>query len=370
MMVNSLSCPANPKAEHPSPKTSAVGVESVAGHGIFQLPTDINMASISTGVNGIPGSECDELEDCKPTAVKLEVLEELFGGGWDDSATQLGGGSLISAVAAAAASIASSSSTSNSRLVSTMSESNASTGCLDSVMPQLPLLTCHDFRIGGPIPSDVSSTLSPPTLTPRPPQSVLNAANAISHCNVGRLLKMDPSLEESRMPNLTGITDTASCFSSPLVPLSSHNLPPKLSLGTLSSISGATINSNTHVSTLSSSSTTNAGARMGLQRQQHSLSAGLHVIIPPSPLHPDTTTLSICSPVSIAGSSISGISNANSAPTNISNTSAHPLSPSSAMLSPTALADASSSSSVNKKTVFTAKGKGKDLFKILSMQLQ
>ena len=64
MMVNSLSCLANPKAEHPSQKTSAVGVESVTGHGIFSLPTDINMASISTGgVNSMStGNDCDELE--------------------------------------------------------------------------------------------------------------------------------------------------------------------------------------------------------------------------------------------------------------------------------------------------------------------
>ena len=59
----------------------------------------------------------------------------------------------------------------------------------------------------------------------------------------------------------------------------------------------------------------------------------------------------MCSPASLAGSSIDGVSNLN--------TSNNPLSPSSAMLSPTALADASSSSCVNKKTIFTAKGKGK-----------
>ena len=64
----------------------------------------------------------------------------------------------------------------------------------------------------------------------------------------------------------------------------------------------------------------------------------------------------MCSPASIAGSSIDGASN--------NNTLVNPISPSSAMLSPTALADASSSSSVNKKTVFTAKGKGKFRVKI------
>ena len=362
MMVNSLSCLANPKAEHPSQKTSAVGVESVTGHGIFSLPTDINMASISSGVNSIPGNDCDELDqDCKPTAVKLEMLEELFGGGWDDSGT-IGGGPLISALSAHAASLSTSSNTRNSKPISTISESSTSNGCLDAVMPQLPLLTCHDFRLGGSIMSDVSSTLSPPTLTPRPPQSVLNAVNALSASNVGRLLKIDPSLEDSGVPNVTGITDQTGCFSPPLVPLSSHNLPPKLSLGSLSSAISRNnnLNSNNHVSTMSSPPSTVACSTMGIQRQQQILSAGLRVIIPASPLHPDTTTtLNMCSPASIAGSSISGISNTNSISSNLNNTSTHPISPSSAMLSPTALADASSSSSVNKKTVFTAKGKGK-----------
>ena len=354
MMVNSLSCLANPKAEHPSQKTSALSVESVTGHGIFSLPSDINMASISSHPNSITtGNDCDELEDCKPTAVKLEMLEELFGGGWDDGGT-IGGSSLMSALSAQAASISTSSILRDSKPISTICESHTSSSCLDAVMPQLPLLTCHDFRFGGNIMSDVSSTLSPPTLTPRPPQAVLNAANALASSNMGRLLKLDPSLEESVVPNLQGISDTSGCFSPPSVPLSSNNFPPKLSLGTLSSISRANLNSNNHVSILSSPPTTIAGAALGIQRQQI-LSTGLRVIIPASPLHPDTTTLNMCSPASIAGSSIDGTSNNNS----LNNTSINPISPSSAMLSPTALADASSSSSVNKKTVFTAKGKGK-----------
>ena len=349
-MVNSLSCLANPKAEHPShQKTlSAVGVESVTGHSIFSLPTDINMASISTGVNNIPGNDCDELEDCKPTAVKLEMLEELFGGGWDDS-SGIGGGSLMSALSAQASATSTPSILKDSKPISTLSETNSSTSCLDAVMPQLPILTCHDFRLGGNVLSDVSSTLSPPTLTPRPPQAVLNAANALANSNIGRVLKLEPSLEDPGMPNLSGIGDPNGCFSPPSVPPSSNNLPPKLSLGQLSSISRANLNSNNPVSTLTSptiSCPTGGGVK-----QQRILSTGLHVIIPASPLHPDTTTLNMCSPASIAGSSIDGASN--------NNTLTNPISPSDAMLSPTALADASSSSSVNKKTVFTAKGKGK-----------
>ena len=348
-MVNSLSCLANPKAEHLShQKTlSAVGVEGVTGHSIFSLPTDINMASISTGVNNMPGNDCDELEDCKPTAVKLEMLEELFGGGWDDS-SGIGGGSLMSALSAQAVSTSTSSVLKDSKPISTLSESNSSNSCLDAVMPQLPVLTCHDFRLGGTVMSDVSSTLSPPMLTPRPPQAVLNAANALANSNIGRVLKLEPSLEDSGMPNLSGLSDPTGCFSPPSVPLSTNNLPPKLSLGPLSSISRATLNSNNHVSTLSSS---NISCPTGGIKQQQILSTGLRVIIPASPLHPDTTTLNMCSPASLAGSSIDGASN--------NNTLVNPISPSSAMLSPTALADASSSSSVNKKTVFTAKGKGK-----------
>ena len=349
MMVNSLPCLANPKAEHPShQKTlSAVGVESVTGHSIFSLPTDINMASISTGINNMPGNDCDELEDCKPTAVKLEMLEELFGGGWDDS-SGIGGGSLMSALSAQASSASTPSILKDSKPISTLTESNSSNSCLDAVMPQLPILTCHDFRLGGNIMSDVSSTLSPPTLTPRPPQSVLNAANALANSNIGRALKLEPSLEDSGIPNLSGLSDPNGCFSPPSVPLSSNNIPPKLSLGQLASISRANLNSNNHVSTLSSST---ISCPTGGVNKQQILSTGLRVIIPASPLHPDTTTLNMCSPASIAGSSIDGASN--------NNTLVNPISPCSEMLSPTALADASSSSSVNKKTIFTAKGKGK-----------
>ena len=355
-MVNSLTCLSNPKAEYPSQKTTALGVESVTGSSIFSLPTDINMASISSGVNSIPGNECDELEDCKPTAVKLEMLEELFGGGWDDGGS-IGGGSLMNALSAHASSISTSSLIKDSKPITTLSESANSNTCLDAVMPQLPLLTCHDFRLGGSIMSDVSSTLSPPTLTPRPPQAVLNAANAMATGGLGRVLKIDPSLEESNMPNIPGIPDQNGCFSPPSISLTSNNFPPKLSLGALASISRSNIlNSNNNVSTLSSPPSSTPCPTMGIQRQQQILSTGLRVIIPASPLHPDTTTLNMCSPASIAGSSIDGASNNNSA----LNTSNAPISPSSAMLSPTALADASSSSSINKKTIFTAKGKGKD----------
>ena len=204
--------------------------------------------------------------------------------------------------------------------------------------------------------SDVSSTLSPPTLTPRPPQAVLNAANAMATGSLGRVLKIDPSLEESNMPNIPGIPDHNGCFSPPSISLTSNNFPPKLSLGALASISRSNIlNSNNNVSTLSSPPSSTPCPTMGIQRQQQILSTGLRVIIPASPLHPDTTTLNMCSPASIAGSSIDGTSNNNSG----LNTSNAPISPSSAMLSPTALADASSSSSINKKTIFTAKGKGK-----------
>ena len=354
-MVNSLTCLSNPKAEYPSQKTSALGVESVTGSSIFSLPTDINMASISSGVNSIPGNECDELEDCKPTAVKLEMLEELFGGGWDDGGS-IGGGSLMNALSAHASSISTSSLIKDSKPITTLSESANSNTCLDAVMPQLPLLTCHDFRLGGSIMSDVSSTLSPPTLTPRPPQAVLNAANAMATGSLGRVLKIDPSLEESNMPNIPGIPDHNGCFSPPSISLTSNNFPPKLSLGALASISRSNIlNSNNNVSTLSSPPSSTPCPTMGIQRQQQILSTGLRVIIPASPLHPDTTTLNMCSPASIAGSSIDGTSNNNSG----LNTSNAPISPSSAMLSPTALADASSSSSINKKTIFTAKGKGK-----------
>ena len=346
-MVNSLSCLSNPKAEYTSQKTSAVGVESVTGSSIFSLPTDINMASISTGVNSMPGNDCDELEDCKPTQVKLEMLEELFGGGWDDGGS-IGGGSLMSALSAQAASMSSSTIRRDSKPISTISESHTSNSCLDAVMPQLPLLTCQDFRLGGNILSDVSSTLSPPTLTPRPPQSVLNAA-ALASSNVGQMLKIDPSLQDSGVPSIPGMSDQSGCFSPPSLPLSTNSFPPKLSLGSLVSISRANlINSNNHVSTLSSPPSTVA---CPTTKQQQLLSTGLRVIIPASPLHPDTTTLNMCSPASLAGSSIDGVSNLN--------TSNNPLSPSSAMLSPTALADASSSSCVNKKTIFTAKGKGK-----------
>ena len=118
-----------------------------------------------------------------------EMLEELFGGGWDDS-SGIGGGSLMSALSAQASSASTHSILKDSKPNPTLTESNSSNSCLDAVMPQLPILTCHDFRLGGSIMSDVSSTLSPPTLTPRPPQSVLNAANALANSNIGRALKL------------------------------------------------------------------------------------------------------------------------------------------------------------------------------------
>ena len=268
-MVNSISCPPNSKAElQANPPSSGL------------TSADLNMASIASGMTGLaggsPGSPHQlESEDCKQAApsVKLEMLEEIFGSGWEDHGLSGAGGPLLSHAVSPPA----------------IASSPASNHGLD-----IPSLAFN--------------------LAPRQPNRPLKLEDSPgSYAN-----DSDPNTVFSSLSPLPAIS-----LASPLSSIQIKN--STTSLLSLSASSKAT-------QQLLSPTRVTAGPTLA--------TSGLQVIIPPSPLHPDTTTLSISSPVTAAPPSIS----ANSSPPSTDQ-----------LLSPN---DASTPSS-NKKTIFTAKGKGK-----------